>query len=449
MHGCNSNPVAGRTRARCTNAPVAGVLGEVMAGLTRPENPVSDNTSNGGVMMSSPSVRVLQELHISEFCIFSRFLKFLLKVSVMVGLLLAAQRLTSKKPALPSRAVNYSLRSGPRGNVTENPKIILLYVKTKYQPVIKELSTLRGCPEVKCRLTTNQLYLPNSSAVMFAANFLRLETPPPRHKDQVWILHNHESPQKHWLGKRSIWLPSWKNVFNWTFDYRVDSDIPAPYGVLQARNDTIDKDYSAIFKQKNGTIAWMVSNCAGDSKRMEYVKELMKYVQVDIYGACGNHKCPKKDGPACFEMLSSKYKFYLSFENAFCKDYVTEKFFVYYELNFILITRGGGDYTKQAENNTYINAMDFESAKHLADFVKQLANNETEYTGYLKRKDKYKSVYEEYAFKEHGVIVQRAYRLEAQGMCEVCRRLWDIEKYRKQYDDITTWFNKGLSYPQP
>ncbi|XP_067660124.1 glycoprotein 3-alpha-L-fucosyltransferase A-like [Haliotis asinina] len=372
----------------------------------------------------------------------------------MVGFLLLVARPVRfgsdrKKTSLPSRTVNYTLMSNPLGNVAEDPKIILLYVKTRYQPVIEKLSTLRGCPEVKCRLTTNQVYLPNSSAVMFAANFLRLTTPPPRHKDQVWILHNHESPQRHWVGKRSIWLPSWKNVFNWTFDYRTDSDIPAPYGVLQARNDTIDKDYSAIFKQKKGTIAWMVSNCAGDSKRMDYVKDLMKYVQIDIYGACGNLKCPRSDDLACFQMLSSKYKFYLSFENAFCKDYITEKFFTFYELDFILITRGGVDYTKHAENNTYINAMDFESAERLADFVKHLANNETEYTGFLKRKDKYKAVYEEYVFKENAFSVRRAYRMEAQGMCEVCRRLWDVEKYRKHYDDITTWFNKGTCYLPP
>ncbi len=93
--------------------------------------------------------------------------------------------------------------------------------------------------------------------------------------------------------------------------------------------------------------------------------------------------------------------------------------------------------------------MDFESPELLADFVKNLANNETEYIGYLKRKDKYKAVYEEYVFNETRGSVRRAYRMEAQGVCEVCRRLWDVEKYRKQYHDITTWFNKGLCYPPP
>ncbi|XP_048245624.1 glycoprotein 3-alpha-L-fucosyltransferase A-like isoform X2 [Haliotis rufescens] len=382
------------------------------------------------------------------------FYGLVLTCTIMVGLFaLSRELMTSKsetkKIVLIARALNYSSRSHPRDNVLENPKIILLYAKTRYQPVMDELSTLRGCPEVNCRMTTNQSYLQRSSAVMFAALFLKLKTPPQRYKDQVWILHNHESPRTSWVGKRSIWLQSWKNVFNWTIDYRNDSDIPAPYGVLQARNHTIDKDYSAIFKRKKGTIAWMVSNCKTESKRMDYVKELKKYVQVDVYGACGNHKCPRSDGPACFEMLSAKYKFYLSFENAFCKDYVTEKFFLYYGLNFILITRGGADYTKHAENNTYINAMDFKSAEQLAVFIKQLANNETKYTAYLKRKDKYKPVYEEYIRKKDDVIVWRSHRLEAQAMCEACKRLWDVDKYRKQYDDITAWFDKGICYATP
>lgn len=78
------------------------------------------------------------------------------------------------------------------------------------------------------------------------------------------------------------------------------------------------------FKQ----VAWFVSNCHPRNQRMHYARELSKYIQVDIYGACGSLRCPRSQSQTCFDMLDEDYKFYLAFENSNCKDYITEKFFV-------------------------------------------------------------------------------------------------------------------------
>ena len=48
-------------------------------------------------------------------------------------------------------------------------------------------------------------------------------------------------------------------------------------------------------------------------------------MQVDEYGPCGKHSCPRSNQSLCNEMLSRDYKFYLSFENSHCTDYITEK----------------------------------------------------------------------------------------------------------------------------
>jgi glycoprotein 3-alpha-L-fucosyltransferase len=75
-------------------------------------------------------------------------------------------------------------------------------------------------------------------------------------------------------------------------------------------------------------VAWLVSNCHESNNRQKYVHELKKYIPVDIYGGCGTMKCPISNKTECFEMLDRDYKFYLAFENANCKDYITEKLLV-------------------------------------------------------------------------------------------------------------------------
>jgi hypothetical protein len=74
-------------------------------------------------------------------------------------------------------------------------------------------------------------------------------------------------------------------------------------------------------------VAWFVSNCLETNNRKQYAHELQKYIPVDIYGKCGTKKCPRSTEAECFEILNRDYKFYLAFENANCKDYITEKFF--------------------------------------------------------------------------------------------------------------------------
>ena len=70
-------------------------------------------------------------------------------------------------------------------------------------------------------------------------------------------------------------------------------------------------------KSKNKHVAWFVSSCRVPSEREKYVRELQKYVNVDVYGQCGNKTCPKSF--ECLQLLTQKYFFYLSFESALCK----------------------------------------------------------------------------------------------------------------------------------
>lgn len=74
----------------------------------------------------------------------------------------------------------------------------------------------------------------------------------------------------------------------------------------------------------------MASHCKTPGRREAYVHELNRFIPVDIWGACGpggpDLSCPRNEQQwlseeYCYDWLSAKYKFYLSFENTICNDY--------------------------------------------------------------------------------------------------------------------------------
>jgi len=51
------------------------------------------------------------------------------------------------------------------------------------------------------------------------------------------------------------------------------------------------RELNAILSNKTKGVAWIVSNCRSNSGREQYVTELKKYMQVDVYGKCGTLNC--------------------------------------------------------------------------------------------------------------------------------------------------------------
>ena len=51
---------------------------------------------------------------------------------------------------------------------------------------------------------------------------------------------------------------------------------------------------SAIIKNKNKLVAWVVSNCGARNGRDDYENELKKYITVDVYGRCSPLKCDNR-----------------------------------------------------------------------------------------------------------------------------------------------------------
>ncbi|XP_050405787.1 glycoprotein 3-alpha-L-fucosyltransferase A [Patella vulgata] len=285
-----------------------------------------------------------------------------------------------------------------------------------------------NCAVKSCKLVpTTPSTIKSSDAVIFHAVNLPDVSPPKRHPKQTWIFFGLEPPFHY---KSHVWASNdWFNLFNWTMTYRFDSDVIHPYSVSRNREMKGFKrrNYGDIIKLKTGLIAWSVSNCETRGKRRQYVKQLQDYFQVDIYGKCGTFPCRKK----CFDEINKKYKFYLAFENSFCKDYITEKFFRTQNLDVVAIVRGGGDYSRFYPPGTYINTADFSSVRELAIYLQYLDENDAAYSEYLHKKSLFIS----------GDNIRKI------AFCEMCRKLHDINVYGRTISNISDWLNTCFEPP--
>ncbi|KAK6194607.1 hypothetical protein SNE40_000212 [Patella caerulea] len=326
--------------------------------------------------------------------------------------------------------------------VPRDTKVILWYVKPRFIQYSTKLFLLRSCPW-KCVETTNRAYYHQSHAAIFVAQTMRLGPPKRFRSDQVFVLHNHESPHEGWRKRPSFRKVAWQHEINWTMSYRLDSDIVYPYGLITKRNLPSNKNYTDIIKRKTKVAAWMTSHCRTSGKREQYVREIRKYLSVDIWGQCGK-KCPRSSESKCRKVITNDYKFYLSFENAICDDYVTEKFFRQFNEDLITVVRGGKTYSQIAPKGVYVDTANFKSPKHLARYLNQLNQNDTLYEALLRRKDEYKAEFEKYELRSGRHLLYTNYHYKMASMCKLCERLWNVNKYRKVYHDIKSWFDLKL-----
>jgi len=173
--------------------------------------------------------------------------------------------------------------------------------------------------------------------------------------------------------------------------YNRGSDIVIPYGkwISKPTNVSVteNRNYAA---GKSKMAAAFTSNCATTNDRMDYITTLQAFITVDVYGACGPLKCPRSTSQTCFEKLKKDYKFYLAFENANCKDYITEKLYLNaYQNDVVPVVLGGHpyDYKAMAPPHSYIHVEDFDSPEDLANYLKVLDGNDTLYNEYFKWKN--------------------------------------------------------------
>lgn len=176
---------------------------------------------------------------------------------------------------------------------------------------------------------------------------------------------------------------------------------------------------------KSKTAAWFVSNCNAFSKRDKLTRELQKYIDVDVYGKCGTLECEEDSSNKCEKMLNSTYKFYLSFENALCIDYVTEKLFRAMKNYVIPVVFNGAVMNRFIPQNSVINANDFETVEDLANYLQFLSNDLEEYKKY-------------FWWKKHYKVIED----EKIAYCNLCKKVNEMNVKHKQqvYVDLSKWW---------
>ncbi|XP_078679876.1 alpha-(1,3)-fucosyltransferase 7-like [Branchiostoma floridae x Branchiostoma belcheri] len=290
------------------------------------------------------------------------------------------------------------------------------------------------CPSMpECVFTGEREEVRNADAVVFHYHdtpkvYSKLAMPLTRFPHQHWVWFAMECP----IVTRLRDLVSYSGVFNWTMTYRNDSDVLTAYGsasltykMLRGMKIDPNKDYAL---GKKHLAVWFVSNCYKYLPRFAYAKELVKHIQVDVFGQCGEVICSKKDFQ-CSNHIIKQYKFYLSFESYKCQEYITEKFWrnaIENEVVPVVFGAPKTDYEKYAPPGSFIHVDDFESPKALADYLKILDKDKEKYNQYFK-------------WRTHPPM--HAVPEDYGRWCNLCQKLHQVcPTERKVYTDLDGWW---------
>ncbi|CAB3224360.1 unnamed protein product [Arctia plantaginis] len=343
-------------------------------------------------------------------------------------------------------------------HVTVKPRlkyILLWTLKTrdpvKYLGTGKNTFINRKCSSVECYVSTDRNFLKNVTkfdVIVFHSSDIRdFDLPTSRSPHQKYVFASMESADYY-----PFCNTMYNDFFNWTWTYKLNSDEQYSYITITDTNgtivgprefmhwkqiedmDPIDNVLKNKLSRKKIAAAWFVSNCHSHSKRellaIDLMAELQKYnLILDIYGQCGSKTCPRSDMSKCWQLLEQDYYFYLSFENSFSPDYVTEKLLHALQHYTIPIVFGGANYTRFMPDGIYLDATKLtvpELAKKMADII----NNKEEYYNYFKWHNHY-SYHDSTDFSE------------SDPYCNFCSMVDDEQRFEEKsvYDDFCTWWS--------
>lgn len=239
-----------------------------------------------------------------------------------------------------------------------------------YIQLAQESFISKNCSYKNCYIENDPNYLDNITdfdVLLYNAVGTRGDVyllPPKRSPKQIYIFSSLESSSNYPLEDKIF-----NGFFNVTWTYKLNSDLYCPYLVVRNKKgeiigpkvdinwlDLIDMKPTSHYikyklRNKNVAAAWFVSHCNAPSERLSFYNELQASLnklghRIDMFGECGHMKCPKGWVEECFALLETDYYFYLSFENSFSVDYVTEKVLTAVEHFAVPVVLGSANYSR-------------------------------------------------------------------------------------------------------
>lgn len=322
-------------------------------------------------------------------------------------------------------------RSGVEGQSGDLPRI-LVWTSTETSWQFRNIDEhtghepYSGCSH-RCYVTSDRDLIHVSDAVVFnGRDLLPSDLPSRKPRFQKYVYWSSEPPEH----MNTLEMPI---MFEWSMTYRLDSHIVNPQTIISrpaAPAVTLSK-WSAyrLWRTKSRIAARESVSCKVSGIQHDYIDELQRLIIVDDFGKCGVNNCNTFGTEQCEIIFERDYLFYLAFEDAFCKDYVSERFYEMLELNIVPVVLGAANYSVIAPPGSYIDALGFETPRDLLDYLEIVANNFTLYYSYL-----------------HWKTMYKVHRWTDYNFCQLCNKLQEQElNFTTDDENLTEWWIDVLS----
>lgn len=236
-----------------------------------------------------------------------------------------------------------------------------------------------------CSVSVDLSRLRTADAVVFHIPTTPVPIPFRKPRGQAWVAWSWESDRNY----PQLADVDFMRQFDLTVTYRRDADVVLSYGRPEDWLPFAPGPLVPLTEREPALAVYIASSSVDRSGRTDYVRELMRHMEVDSYGRClNNRSLPDDRGRATKLDTLARYRFTLAFENSRAPDYVTEKFYHPLLVGSVPVYLGAPNVADHAPGaDCYIDVRRFDTPRELACHLLELREDEQRYARHLAWRD--------------------------------------------------------------